>query len=123
MFGVERQFLAIGRETRFDPRTQVVQRTFGPGIDHLQVEPMLHRDVLSVRRDIEARADEALARLDAVQVLEGDGPERPGVRRKSNQHEDEAQNGASPRSEEHTSELQSLMRIQYAVFCLKKKKN
>src|SRR3546814_4163801 len=30
---------------------------------------------------------------------------------------------ATPRSEEHTSELQSLMRISYAVFCLKKKKN
>src|SRR3546814_10239956 len=29
----------------------------------------------------------------------------------------------APRSEEHTSELQSLMRISYAVFCLKKKKN
>src|SRR3546814_5807936 len=28
----------------------------------------------------------------------------------------------SKRSEEHTSELQSLMRISYAVFCLKKKK-
>src|SRR3546814_5802610 len=27
----------------------------------------------------------------------------------------------APRSEEHTSELQSLMRISYAVFCLKKK--
>src|SRR3546814_8378208 len=43
-----------------------------------------------------------------------------------------AQVGASPekleklresRSEEHTSELQSLMRISYAVFCLKKKQN
>src|SRR3546814_4596382 len=29
---------------------------------------------------------------------------------------------AAPRSEEHTSELQSLMRISYAVFCLKKKR-
>src|SRR3546814_7761375 len=29
--------------------------------------------------------------------------------------------GELPRSEEHTSELQSLMRISYAVFCLKKK--
>src|SRR3546814_9488255 len=28
---------------------------------------------------------------------------------------------AAPRSEEHTSELQSLIRISYAVFCLKKK--
>src|SRR3546814_10621144 len=31
--------------------------------------------------------------------------------------------GRRRRSEEHTSELQSLMRISYAVFCLKKKKN
>src|SRR3546814_7119163 len=31
--------------------------------------------------------------------------------------------GQGQRSEEHTSELQSLMRISYAVFCLKKKKN
>src|SRR3546814_9650869 len=33
-----------------------------------------------------------------------------------------ADDGGRPRSEEHTSELQSLMRISYAVFCLKKKK-
>src|SRR3546814_9397603 len=31
--------------------------------------------------------------------------------------------GLDQRSEEHTSELQSLMRISYSVFCLKKKKN
>src|SRR3546814_5684077 len=31
--------------------------------------------------------------------------------------------GLRDRSEEHTSELQSLMRISYAVFCLKKKNN
>src|SRR3546814_3860069 len=34
----------------------------------------------------------------------------------------QAEAGAGMRSEEHTSELQSLMRISYAVFCLKKKK-
>src|SRR3546814_5598802 len=34
----------------------------------------------------------------------------------------EAEDGDRERSEEHTSELQSLMRISYAVFCLKKKK-
>src|SRR3546814_3639177 len=33
-----------------------------------------------------------------------------------------AQDPCIERSEEHTSELQSLMRISYAVFCLKKKK-
>src|SRR3546814_9139503 len=35
---------------------------------------------------------------------------------------DEEPEGQAARSEEHTSELQSLMRISYAVFCLKKKK-
>src|SRR3546814_5624390 len=36
--------------------------------------------------------------------------------------QDRAQLQGPARSEEHTSELQSLMRISYAVFCLKKKK-
>src|SRR3546814_5176548 len=42
---------------------------------------------------------------------------RPLARRSRAAHD------AGQRSEEHTSELQSLMRISYAVFCLKKKKN
>src|SRR3546814_1293676 len=37
------------------------------------------------------------------------------------EEEDVGEQGAQVRSEEHTSELQSLMRISYAVFCLKKK--
>src|SRR3546814_2108801 len=37
-------------------------------------------------------------------------------------HPDDFEGGGDVRSEEHTSELQSLMRISYAVFCLKKKK-
>src|SRR3546814_2775913 len=45
---------------------------------------------------------------------------RPSQRRQSLGIE-QAQT-AQHRSEEHTSELQSLMRISYAVFCLKKKK-
>src|SRR3546814_10180847 len=36
---------------------------------------------------------------------------------------EQARRHAIERSEEHTSELQSLMRISYAVFCLKKKQN
>src|SRR3546814_6730387 len=36
-------------------------------------------------------------------------------------HQVERMKEDKPRSEEHTSELQSLMRISYAVFCLKKK--
>src|SRR3546814_6135605 len=37
-------------------------------------------------------------------------------------HQPDRGRGNYRRSEEHTSELQSLMRISYAVFCLKKKK-
>src|SRR3546814_5887496 len=37
-------------------------------------------------------------------------------------HREPRKRAAIGRSEEHTSELQSLMRISYAVFCLKKKK-
>src|SRR3546814_10180713 len=44
-------------------------------------------------------------------------------RRTSGRSPAAAQAGRSGRSEEHTSELQSLMRISYAVFCLKKKNN
>src|SRR3546814_3376969 len=36
--------------------------------------------------------------------------------------QEKGRSGGHLRSEEHTSELQSLMRISYAVFCLKKKK-
>src|SRR3546814_8290105 len=38
-------------------------------------------------------------------------------------HDEHRHLGAVLRSEEHTSELQSLMRISYAAFCLKKKNN
>src|SRR3546814_20844990 len=47
--------------------------------------------------------------------------DRPSVAR-SPRGADGADAGDDGRSEEHTSELQSLMRISYAVFCLKKKK-
>src|SRR3546814_8841476 len=43
------------------------------------------------------------------------------VRRDQRQRDVELEVAGLPRSEEHTSELQSLMRISYAVFCLKKK--
>src|SRR3546814_10557730 len=57
---------------------------------------------------------------DEVRVVLPHDPSHPEVVRRDRAvgvlaHDDE-------RSEEHTSELQSLMRISYAVFCLKKKK-
>src|SRR3546814_5836234 len=53
--------------------------------------------------------------LDDVRVIRGDGNSIE-IQKKYRPNQD----GALPRSEEHTSELQSLMRILYAVFCLKK---
>src|SRR3546814_8488704 len=50
-----------------------------------------------------------------LEAVEGDLPDH-GV-----QHVLDLQGQHNARSEEHTSELQSLMRISYAVFCLKKK--
>src|SRR3546814_6002916 len=47
----------------------------------------------------------------------GAQPNRPTIDRRPS-----CEGPSPPRSEEHTSELQSLMRISYAVFCLKKKK-
>src|SRR3546814_4274750 len=57
--------------------------------------------------------------LEAERVLRARGECRLLAR----QAGDEAGVRAAHRSEEHTSELQSLMRISYAVFCLKKKIN
>src|SRR3546814_7752965 len=48
--------------------------------------------------------------------------ERPGFDRAGPDHRHSGGRRMKIRSEEHTSELQSLMRISYAVFCLKKKK-
>src|SRR3546814_4764598 len=47
---------------------------------------------------------------------------RLGLRILAGEEADSIPPGPVKRSEEHTSELQSLMRISYAVFCLKKKK-
>src|SRR3546814_2460966 len=91
-----------------------------PGGDRLSQQP--------VDREAE-RQDEGYPRQRAVgHDLDADpgGGERHGgplQRRQPLAQEDEAEEHADQRarSEEHTSELQSLMRISYAVLCLKKK--
>src|SRR3546814_4680765 len=61
------------------------------------------------------------ARGHAAEQLRGEGTAAVQLPVSGN---DPATHRATPvRSEEHTSELQSLMRTSYAVFCLKKKKN
>src|SRR3546814_5588067 len=68
-----------------------------------------HRPVAWFARDCGGRAFGTETRQELCR-------RRLGGRRRRRQHE------PRQRSEEHTSELQSLMRISYAVFCLKKKK-
>src|SRR3546814_3095867 len=67
-----------------------------------------------------ARALRLLPNPDGLQELNAPAGEH-APRQRNRRHEFAAQ-GMAVRSEEHTSELQSLMRISYAVFCLKKKK-
>src|SRR3546814_1637171 len=64
--------------------------------------------------------DAALAMMLALTVVE---PQSSGIGGGGFLVHHDARNGRVTRSEEHTSELQSLMRISYAVFCLKKKIN
>src|SRR3546814_6036085 len=68
------------------------------------------------RAQYEARKAQFEAEMAATAELTGQAATRAAI------EELEAGKGARFRSEEHTSELQSLMRISYAVFCLKKKK-
>src|SRR3546814_7779653 len=90
-----------------------------------QIEPLVGIAALGVdqrrRRRLEARADaqiQVAARLDAAIA------QRIGIDRLVGHLAGGAGNLAlGTKSEEHTSELQSLMRISYAVFCLKKKKH
>src|SRR3546814_4187178 len=72
------------------------------------------RDILNVANLVHAPPDlqqrvifggSGVGRIEQQDVAEARAPAR----------------GKLPRSEEHTSEIQSLMRISYAVFCLKKK--
>src|SRR3546814_5150619 len=72
-----------------------------------------------VRRDVGAGGKAAARRALGVPVGEEGAPQR---RQRCFLLLPQAPVGAAwRRSEEHTSELQSLMRISYAVFCLKKK--
>src|SRR3546814_1863787 len=65
-------------------------------------------------------ADDALCLVIVVQVEAGNIA--PVDRLEHQRQPEPGSLFGGPRSEEHTSELQSLMRISYAVFCLKKKK-
>src|SRR3546814_5710123 len=73
-------------------------------------------------RSLAGRITTELREQDHAHSVSGGGA-RPGSGRHGRGARSRAAGAGGYRSEEHTSELQSLMRISYAVFCLKKKKN
>src|SRR3546814_8681486 len=70
-----------------------------------------------------AAAEKVKALAAALSQIEKQFGKGSIMRYGDNEVEHDIQVVSTGRSEEHTSELQSLMRISYAVFCLKKKTN
>src|SRR3546814_1872560 len=62
-------------------------------------------------------------RCDQAEMFKNPSASKTFLARSSIRSASDLRSGMPFRSEEHTSELQSLMRISYAVFCLKKKQN
>src|SRR3546814_1582100 len=89
---------------------------------HMATAAPIVSDVLTFLYD----QDKAMAKLTALEKTWGGTIEErmaANIRRYKNKAALEEAIRRGERSEEHTSELQSLMRISYAVFCLKKKNN
>src|SRR3546814_3372385 len=87
-----------------------LRRPLGDHIEHLvAVEPGLHPEVQALGQGLDQTCDADL--IDHLGEL---------ARTRLAHQRDGPTVAAHGRSEEHTSELQSLMRISYAVFCLKK---
>src|SRR3546814_6629574 len=78
---------------------------------------------IGARRREKGRRIVALIGVAIVEIASVDDARRPGQCPVQAAIVGQAVEQQQCRSEEHTSELQSLMRISYAVFCLKKKKN
>src|SRR3546814_2182614 len=98
--------LAGGLDDGFD--------AFGPAL------PRLQRQVERGQQVVQAGRSEIAGEEPASAAATGEAMPLQGVQHGGELVEIGRQ---TARSEEHTSELQSLMRISYAVFCLKKKKN
>src|SRR3546814_3089664 len=78
--------------------------------------------LLPHRQVDEARQDPVMIEAHGSTLRSGDAqPVLARAGKVSSSHNEMAESCRGPRSEEHTSELQSLMRISYAVFCLKNK--
>src|SRR3546814_611529 len=94
------------------------------GLEQWLDEVMLFSDWYCPAFDIEVDRDAFRAAwAEVLAPVQHDGLPRVTVLRDFHAENIMLVRGKDGRSEEHTSELQSLMRISYAVFCLKKKKH
>src|SRR3546814_4582913 len=102
------QFLVVGKRSYLDARSRAgrMDKTDGDNYDYWQRREPAKVEGFVSREDYQAHR--RLKRLQAVEAAKEAGEYDRFV-------------ALGWRSEEHTSELQSLMRISYAVFCLKKK--
>src|SRR3546814_5269535 len=99
----------------------------GVAAEHFGGQPV-ELDAVAARGGADDRGEQRLVEADARAAGRGDGEgfgpdmaDRLDHQAIAARREDIAPAPFEFRSEEHTSELQSLMRIPYAVFCLKKK--
>src|SRR3546814_9762960 len=83
--------------------------------------PLGRPGAIAIALDARERLERDAAIDTQVVVLAAQPEDRGAHRAPHVECEDARTRIAAKRSEEHTSELQSLMRISYAVFCLKKK--
>src|SRR3546814_8201210 len=106
------------RPPRFTRTDTLVPYTTRFRSAHSDRDQQRHREIdHQDEREYLDRPERDLVHLLGPEGQVGDGDQRDEGRRLKQLDEQ-----VPPRSEEHTSELQSLMRISYAVFCLKKKK-
>src|SRR3546814_4666818 len=99
--------------SRFEPLPRVMLEAYDAGV------PVISSDAGGCPELVEEHGGDLFPREDVpalIALLERHARERAPRRQVD-------LSAHHVRSEEHTSELQSLMRISYAVFCLKKKKN
>src|SRR3546814_2111886 len=92
-------------------------------LEVLQTEiSKLQKEVAVLKRDVAKGRQEVRRTVKQVAATKTAPPaDSPSIRMSSSNRPTIC--SSDGRSEEHTSELQSLMRISYAVFCLKKKKH
>src|SRR3546814_1239594 len=94
----------------------------GAGHRHLQLLPNPRTDEVGGVLSLFDRVFEIMRALDEFELLVGRAEEIENLARVARENAGVGRPlHDQRRSEEHTSELQSLMRISYAVFCLKKK--